>query len=1199
MTSGQFLNVFFHIGIVIYSEGITLYEPTFISEWKTVKAQDDKKCELYISFPDKEFPTRTTPVKVIVEVKVEDGGESFIFNAFGSSPRDDDSQEKYGGVVYFYNATGVLIFLTNEFERDPNDEKNGDGKAVYLGEEEFWYKPTSHLGNEIKKEVDDANVRVKMWRQDDLPPQFDSGFIYTMKSRQQTGVQDNTYLEVPINLTSSPDMVVVQAAPEQKFDEMPGLISEGSGLPGCLRCGDETGGLSFAYNDSHVRLWVKLNYPITSAADGWGDKDYPTPNRLMSYEVKVRILAWTFDNAVNACQWKETSTTDISDSVQTTPKMVFPREVVIEASLVMASIRPVDGPNRGFSFYGTGSIVNSGNYDGTGRYTGLVFGYNTFGVYVWRVKPSPRAFVFDIDSPWGSGNNNQRTNDVIIDIIALGMMSRGTCNDTDLTIPKGTVNEARVRPCRGGKVTCDYGFHYLNSSFQAAHCQLNAVWNTNIPECIETFCPNEDTPDNSTVVSVKYTVDGELVHACDPGFYLLAGNLSRFCLPNGTWSGDPPVCEEILCPALTDPTDGTVVLISGRSINDEAVYNCNPGFEITGGNLTRTCLDTGIWNGIAAVCTEVFCPILPNPSFGTVTVTNPMSPDVAALTQVTVNASATFSCTPGFTLSEVVVLTCLITGSWNGTSPDCSPIVCPDTVTPPNITLLAMNREVNGTLQYSCLPGFYNSAGNLSRTCMLDGQWSGDPPVCSEILCPALTDPTDGTVVLSSGRSVNDEAVYNCNSGFEITDGNLTRTCLDTGIWNGIAAVCTEVFCPILPNPSHGTVTVTHPMSPDVAASTQVPVNASATFSCTPGFVLSEVVVLTCLVTGSWNGTSPDCFPILCPETVTPPNATLMGLNTEVNGTVQYSCLPGFYNSAGNLSRTCMLDGQWSGDPPVCSEILCPSLTPPPNGGLIQDTSIGGTAKYSCNPGFQFAGGNSYLTCQDDGTWSGDPILCIEILCPAIKNPENGKVTLLKNISMTNTWVSGVPVNTSASFSCNPGYYIAASESIFERTCLINGSWDGAPFSCSEILCPELVEEPNTTITHMDRSINGTVNYKCNKGYILANGSLQRKCMSSGKWDGRPPNCTALGECMCPCSMVHEPKYTDVNDKALIRAIEEMQEELVVLETSAALRKKISVKDFRPSTNASGTVWVVFLLTMAAFIVVPDMLSAFRHEDNE
>lgn len=90
---------------------------------------------------------------------------------------------------------------------------------------------------------------------------------------------------------------------------------------------------------------------------------------------------------------------------------------------------------------------------------------------------------------------------------------------------------------------------------------------------------------------------------------------------------------------------------------------------------------------------------------------------------------------------------------------------------------------------------------------------------------------------------------------------------------------------------------------------------------------------------------------------------------------------------------------------------------------------------------------------------------------------------------------------------------------------------------------------------------------------------------------------TAIGDCLCPCDFVTVPKYTNVSDVRLIQEIEKMQKELVVLknQTSAALRKKICIKDFRPSTNASGAVWVVFLIVLAGLIIIPDMLKAIRY----
>lgn len=71
-------------------------------------------------------------------------------------------------------------------------------------------------------------------------------------------------------------------------------------------------------------------------------------------------------------------------------------------------------------------MVTSGNYYSTlKKYSGLIYGYNQHGVFVWRVIPTSLSFFFDIDFPWGSGEEQQQTNDVEINIHVFGLMSRG------------------------------------------------------------------------------------------------------------------------------------------------------------------------------------------------------------------------------------------------------------------------------------------------------------------------------------------------------------------------------------------------------------------------------------------------------------------------------------------------------------------------------------------------------------------------------------------------------------------------------------------------------------------------------------------------------------------------------------------------------------------------------------------------------
>lgn len=80
----------------------------------------------------------------------------------------------------------------------------------------------------------------------------------------------------------------------------------------------------------------------------------------------------------------------------------------------------------------------------------------------------------------------------------------------------------------------------------------------------------------------------------------------------------------ITCPALTFPANVGIIVqprhfnvsqpfsISGIGtqptyhIGSEAFYSCDPGFNHSGGDLTRTCLSNGTWSGDPAMCTGKF-----------------------------------------------------------------------------------------------------------------------------------------------------------------------------------------------------------------------------------------------------------------------------------------------------------------------------------------------------------------------------------------------------------------------------------------------------------------------------------------------------------------------------------------------------------------------------------------------------------------
>ena len=240
-------------------------------------------------------------------------------------------------------------------------------------------------------------------------------------------------------------------------------------------------------------------------------------------------------------------------------------------------------------------------------------------------------------------------------------------------------------------------------------------------------------------------------------------------------------------------------------------------------------------------------------------------------------------------------------------------------------------------------------------------------------------------------------------------------------------------------------------------------------------------------------------FTVQCSTLPDPSNGRVNQQGNRPGDRASYTCNSG-YELVGQSTRTCQNNGEWSGDAPTCTQIVCPNLSNPPNGRVSLSTGvfIGSRATYTCDSGYSLVGVSTRV-CQNDGTWSGRAPICRIIRCGGLNSPSNGLVTIIND----------TPGGT-AVYTCNSGYTLVGRDT---RTCQDDGSWSGIPPICRRVRCADLPDITNGEVS-FSSSINfpgSTATYTCTVGYTLV-GNATRTCLESGEWSGVEPLCT--GECL-------------------------------------------------------------------------------------
>lgn len=156
--------------------------------------------------------------------------------------------------------------------------------------------------------------------------------------------------------------------------------------------------------------------------------------------------------------------------------------------------------------------------------------------------------------------------------------------------------------------------------------------------------------------------------------------------------------------------------------------------------------------------------------------------------------TAFVKCSEGFKIHGSPIVFCLRTSKWElSKMPTCKIVKCSPLKTPPNGRLALTKISYNGQAKFTCEDGF-TLMGSEIITCGASGNWSDGIPHCQSIYeCPAMENPSNGVLIYASDSGLIDGTLsaypvgtfveIKCDAGFFI-DGENLISCTDQGLWD-------------------------------------------------------------------------------------------------------------------------------------------------------------------------------------------------------------------------------------------------------------------------------------------------------------------------------------------------------------------------------------------------------------------------------
>lgn len=316
---------------------------------------------------------------------------------------------------------------------------------------------------------------------------------------------------------------------------------------------------------------------------------------------------------------------------------------------------------------------------------------------------------------------------------------------------------------------CDSGFRMKGDS--TISCTASGLWSSAPPTCSRAVCPVKDSheqflknghitpifpPDN-----LKSNHPIALKFYCKAG-YDLVGNSVAQCTSSGEWSHPVPACVPWPCDSPPVPLHGQIKSIEIHLDVIVALVRCDPGFRLTGSNLT--CGPSGKWKG-ELECQQQTC----SPPQGVNEEKENVQSIVPFKSSYKYGEKIHFQCREGHILNtQNTSMTCAENDRWDGRIPSCVPIQCPVLEAPLYGSIKgAPSTSIGSRVTISCDEG-YRLEGVDKVTCLPDGRWSNQVPSCVALYCRDPPHVDNGWMVVR-GIQVGDVVSYSCRTGFHLT----------------------------------------------------------------------------------------------------------------------------------------------------------------------------------------------------------------------------------------------------------------------------------------------------------------------------------------------------------------------------------------------------------------------------------------------